>query len=145
MLLDYIVLAALLVASFTDIRRREIPLFLFPFSVFIVALYMWYKDISFSGHIIIMLFMFTILMIYSFFIPFGGGDIIMLTSLAFIIGINEICSYLTCLLLVSSAFYPFYLFIQVILMKKKMKEVIRNEIPLAPITTVSYIIFLFFK
>ena len=76
------------------------------------------------------------------FIPFlilcvmdkmGGGDLIMFSTIGFILGIEELYPYMISLSVISTAFFI------------TKKEAIREEIPIAPFAAAAYFLYLSYK
>ena len=113
-------LLALAIASYTDYKTTEIPLWLFPSVTIIHLVYFIFKDASLTSHIIALLMAAFFFFIYALFFGGGGGDILMAASIGFAFGIR----YFLWILLLT--YFSFLLFI---LIKKPERKA---EIPFAP-------------
>lgn len=92
-IIDILTIAALLTASYTDMKRQEIPLGLFPL-LFAVALYirLYYNvdTYSMTGYAIGAAVMFLAAIAGVHWTYMGGGDLIMMVVLGFILGIDKL-------------------------------------------------------
>lgn len=120
---------SLCIASYTDVRTRTIPVWLFPSVMVIgsgVLLYMGQFGFwNLIGLACMMLPTFTLAMTGNF----GGGDVLMLSTIGLMLG-EDVAEYVVVLATISTVFF--------IITRIKNKEY-----PIAPFALVSYIIFLF--
>lgn len=119
-------LIALLYASYTDIKREEIPLWLFP-SVSVLHTLIFYKSIVWKWSIIGLLIGVLSFTFLAVFFNGGGGDIIMMGTLGFVIGPKNFM-YIT--IISSILCLCFYIL-------KKVKKA-----PYVPFVALSYVFFL---
>lgn len=126
-----ILLISLLIASYTDLKTKTIPLWLFPFTAVIdcgMLLYSGQFEFwNMTGFACMMLPTFILAMTGNF----GGGDILMFSVIGAILG-EYIFQYALILAVVSTVFF--------IITRLKNKEY-----PIAPFALISYIIFLFWR
>lgn len=126
-----LLLVSLCIASYTDVRTRTIPVWLFPSVMVIgsgVLLYMGQFGFwNMIGLACMMLPTFTLAMTGNF----GGGDVLMFATVGLMLGEN-IVEYVLVLAVISTVFF---------LLTKLRKE----EYPIAPFALVSYLIFLVCK
>lgn len=130
-MISYIYLAiAHIIASYTDIKRMEIPLWVFPSSlvVFIIEHHHEIDIFNVYGMLIIGIPMFLV----SLFGKMGGGDVIMFSVVGFIIGFFYILPYTFILAVVGTCYFA--------LLKFQ-----KNECPIAPIAMVAYFIFMIWR
>lgn len=122
---------SLCIASYTDVRTRTIPVWLFPSVMVIgsgVLLYMGQFGFwNLIGLACMMLPTFTLAMTGNF----GGGDVLMLSTIGLMLG-EDVAKYVVVLATISTVFF--------IITRIKNKEY-----PIAPFALVSYIIFLFWR
>lgn len=122
---------SLCIASYTDVRTRTIPVWLFPSVMVIgsgVLLYMGQFGFwNLIGLACMMLPTFTLAMTGNF----GGGDVLMLSTIGLMLG-EDVAEYVVVLATISTGFF---------LLTKLRKK----EYPIAPFALVSYIIFLFWR
>lgn len=126
-----ILLISLLVAGYTDLKSRTIPLWLFPSTAVIsCGMLIYFKQFGYWN-----LIGFVCMLIPTFALAvtgnFGGGDILMFASVGVILG-EYIVLYVLILAVISTVFF--------IIMRLKNKEY-----PIAPFALISYIIFLFWR
>lgn len=118
-------LIPLIVAAITDLKTRTIPLWLFPATLFFY-IYETQK-VSYIENLIALIvvgMMFTLLAV---FFSAGGGDIIEMSVVAFVLGLND--TLLLCLYASS------ILYLWLILKKEK-------QVPFAPFVLMSYLLLL---
>lgn len=131
MLKHCMILIALLIASYTDWRKREIPLFLFPS----IAILFIFKQILFENGVSEEYWT-PFLILIAFQLPLcirgklGGGDLIMLSCISLIIGVYEMMFLVFIISIVSLCVLIVY-------------GKVNAKIPLAPIVMISYLIFLY--
>lgn len=130
--MQIILMLALLTASYTDIKERRIPLWLFPLvlAVSIVTSIYNGQEIPIWNWIgmAVMSFSFLILGLYG---KMGGGDIIMFSVLGFTLG-QKIIPFAVCMATIGTVF---------LICTGARKQ----EVPLAPFASISYIIFLIWR
>lgn len=127
-ILDIILIPSLLLASYTDIRKREIPLGLFPSAVAIYCVISALMGTRINvDHLLSCLFVTFPLFLLCLAGKMGGGDLIMMACIAFILGMNAMFS-LVCFV------------IAVCLIALFVIGDLDGVIPLAPIITISYIL-----
>ena len=131
-MLTIIILLALFIATYTDTKTKTIPLFLFPSVSLLGVIYLLsQQNYEIKLSILFALFTFISYLILALFFNGGGGDVVMMTSLAFLLG-KEILYIMfighTILCIVSFICY----------MRTKKKE----TLPFAPFVLVAYILYL---
>lgn len=126
-----ILLISLLIADYSDLKTRTVPLWLFPITAVVCCgILIYFKQFGFwnmTGLVCMMLPTFILAMTGNF----GGGDILMFSAIGIILG-EHIVQYVLILAIVSTAFF----------LMTKLKN---KEYPIAPFTLVSYIIFLVWR
>ena len=130
---DVLIAAALAVASYTDLKRMEIPLWLFPSTVLIFAA----TALASGGEIGVMNWAGLACMAIPFLImtiagKMGGGDLIMFSALGFIMGLDEMIPYWVALTIVGTA-------------AAAATGFGKKEIPIAPIAGVSYVVYFIWR
>ena len=86
MIVQIIILITLAIASFTDIRKGEIPLWLFPSSIILVCtVRLWEGSFELLSSLIGFFVWFTLYILFALFAGSGGGDAIMMGSMGFMI------------------------------------------------------------
>jgi len=137
----FAVCPAFLIASITDIKRHEIPLWDFP-ALFVLYIVFFHKELSYLNWstLGIMAAAFFFLAVFG---KIGGGDIIMFSVIGFIIGLYGIISYLIILFCISCVVFMTVPFIW---KKKNGAEwkgpVKGHEFPIAPMAGASFGIWL---
>lgn len=130
-MIHFIVFSCLCVSTFTDILKREIPILLWavvtPISLFTLFIG---KELRYSNFIFAVI-LFLLFYIQAKFFSGGGGDVIMMTCLGAILGMEAI--YIT---LIASAGVLLYGTGQIIF-KNKIKA---KSIPLAPFVLLGFVI-----
>ena len=126
-----ILLFSLLVAGYTDLKSRTIPLWLFPSTAVIsCGMLIYFKQFGYWN-----LIGFVCMLIPTFALAvtgnFGGGDVLMFAAIGIILGEN-IVLYVFIMTIVSTTFF--------LITRLKNKEY-----PIAPFALISYIIFLFWR
>lgn len=128
----FIILIALIVATYTDVKTKTIPVFLFPaVSLFGVIYLLYQQNYEVKLSILFALFAFVSYLILALLFGGGGGDIIMMTALALLL--NKDILYLILISHTIMCIVSFVLYI-----KRKKKE----TLPFAPFVLVAYIIYL---
>lgn len=118
-----------LIASYTDIKRREIPPWLFPTAVALyIAIGMLYGYPPTMENVIGMAGLGIPILVCAALFNAGGGDVIMLACVGFIIGVQGVFLYSICMSVIGTAVWA--------LMRFQNKEV-----PLAPLAAASYLLF----
>lgn len=131
-MIPYIIfLIALVIASYTDVKTREIPLRVFPIETVIVFMYYILIHERLKDHFIGALIMFLLFFVSSLFGMMGGGDVIMMSAAGFVIGIQDMILFTICMAVTGT--------IIVIIMRKKGKQ------PMAPFVLAAFILFLIAK
>lgn len=123
-----VLIPAFLYASYTDLKRREIPLWCFPACVLLFCLseiILGTEKILF--HIYGMLCMLIPTLIVSIFGSLGGGDIIMFSCIGFILGPYDLAFYVYSLIFTCVAAFLYFHG--------------EKEIPLAPSAGAAYLIY----
>lgn len=128
MIIYILAIIAFLIASYTDIKNRQIPLLVFPSLLVCDIIYILYTKEPWLNHIVGMLITFLPSLLLTFLGGLGGGDLIMLTVTGFIVGSYNIWYYI-----ITVCVTGFFL----LLLPKK----ITREIPIAPLMCIGYIIF----
>lgn len=139
------------IASYTDIKRKEIPIRLFP-SLLVFHLLLFHDEIGIENWLGLGA---TALVFLAMAIAgkIGGGDVIMFSVLGFILGLSQFASYMVVLTIVSLIMIPWLL-----LMNKKKRErtlqgddrpqergrPLEAEFPVAPIAGTSFCVWLIF-
>ena len=132
---DVILLAAFAIASYVDIRKKEIPLWTFPSAVvaYLIAAFatgsppnvMNFVGLACMGIPFLLLSLLGVM---------GGGDFIMFSAAGFILGAEELIPYGICLSVVGIAAF---------VVARIVKGVdARDEIPIAPIAGLSYVAYM---
>ena len=86
MIVQIIILIALAIASFTDIRKGEIPIWLFPSAIILVCTTrLWEGSFELFPSLIGFFVWFTLYILFALFAGSGGGDAIMMGSMGFMI------------------------------------------------------------
>lgn len=131
-MLTIIILLALFIATYTDTKTKTIPVFLFPSVLVLGVLCLIHNgNLNLLSSFIFGIFAFISYLVLALFFHGGGGDVIMMTSLAFLLG-KEILYIMfighTILCIVSLVRY----------IRTKKKE----TLPFTPFVLVAYIIYL---
>lgn len=130
--LGILMMSALALASYTDVKRMEIPVWLFPLTVTVSVIYMVYSgNAPGFGNWLGLVCMAIPLGILCFAGKLGGGDLIMFAAIGFLIGDG----FIVYVLILGAAGMVFFLF-------TGCKE---QSYPLAPFALVSYIIFFIWR
>lgn len=128
----FIILVSLFIATYTDIKTKTIPVFLFPAISLIGVIYLSYqRNYDVKSSFLFALFTFISYLILALFFNGGGGDIIMMTSLALLF--NKEILYVILISHTIMCIVSFVLYV-----KRKKKE----TLPFAPFVLVAYIIYL---
>ncbi|MBP1535707.1 MAG: hypothetical protein IK990_14975 [Ruminiclostridium sp.] len=86
MIVQIIILIALAIASFTDIRKGEIPIWVFPSAAILVcAVRFWEGSFDLMASLIGFFIYFSLYILFALFAESGGGDAIMMGSMGFMI------------------------------------------------------------
>jgi Flp pilus assembly protein protease CpaA len=86
MIIQIIILLTLAIASFTDIRKGEIPIPLFPSAVILVCtVKIWEGTFELMPSLVGFFVWFTFYLLFAIFAGSGGGDAIMMGSMGFMI------------------------------------------------------------
>lgn len=131
-----IFLIALCCATYTDIKKREIPIWLFP-TAGILSIPFFLKHIT-LWDILGAACVFLLFVLLSVKTGTGGGDIIMMTVISFVFGVSftmRICLLLA--ILVAVAFFIYYL----VAKKKPQKE---DNFPMAPFVLAAFVLSIIF-
>jgi leader peptidase (prepilin peptidase)/N-methyltransferase len=117
-------LIALIMATFTDIKRREIPIWIFP-TLSVLFIILNFSQMNWKESFVGFSLAFLSFLFLAIFFEGGGGDIIMMSCMGFILGIKNI----TYIIIFSSMLCILYYFIT-----KK------NDSPYAPFALGGYLI-----
>ena len=120
---------SLCIASYTDVRTRTIPVWLFPSVMVIGSGGMLYMGQFGFWNMIGLACMLIPTLVLATTGNFGGGDVLMLSTIGLMLG-EDVAEYVGVLATISTVFF--------IITRIKNKEY-----PIAPFALVSYIIFLF--
>lgn len=120
---------SLCIASYTDVRTRTIPVWLFPSVMVIGSGGMLYMGQFGFWNMIGLACMLIPTLVLATTGNFGGGDVLMLSTIGLMLG-EDVTEYVVVLATISTVFF--------IITRIKNKEY-----PIAPFALVSYIIFLF--
>ena len=120
---------SLCIASYTDVRTRTIPVWLFPSVMVIGSGGMLYMGQFGFWNMIGLACMLIPTLVLATTGNFGGGDVLMLSTIGLMLG-EDVAEYVVVLTTISTVFF--------IITRIKNKEY-----PIAPFALVSYIIFLF--
>ena len=120
---------SLCIASYTDVRTRTIPVWLFPSVMVIGSGGMLYMGQFGFWNMIGLACMLIPTLVLATTGNFGGGDVLMLSTIGLMLGEDD-AEYVVVLATISTVFF--------IITRIKNKEY-----PIAPFALVSYIIFLF--
>lgn len=120
---------SLCIASYTDVRTRTIPVWLFPSVMVIGSGVMLYMGQFGFWNMIGLACMLIPTLVLATTGNFGGGDVLMLSTIGLMLG-EDVAEYVVVLATISTVFF--------IITRIKNKEY-----PIAPFALVSYIIFLF--
>lgn len=130
-IITVLLFASLCIASYTDIKTRTIPVWLFPSVMVIGSGVLLYRGQfghwNLIGLVCMLMPTFTLAMTGNF----GGGDVLMLSSIGLMLGENVV-KYVLVLAAISTVFF---------LLTKLRKK----EYPIAPFALVSYLVFLVWK
>lgn len=130
-IITVLLFASLCIASYTDVKTKTIPVWLFP-SVMVIGsgglLYIGQFGIWNMIGLVCMLFPTFVLATTG---NFGGGDVLMLSAIGLMLG-EDVAGYVVVLATISTGFF---------LLTKLRKK----EYPIAPFALVSYLIFLVWK
>ena len=86
MIVQIIILIALAIASFTDIRKGEIPIWVFPSAAILVStVRCWEGSFDLMASLIGFFIYFSIYILFALFGKSGGGDAIMMGIMGFMI------------------------------------------------------------
>ena len=130
---DALIATALAVATRTDLKRMEIPLWLFPSTVLIYVA----ATLSLGGEIGVMNWTGLVCMAVPFLImtligKMGGGDLIMFSALGFMMGLDEMIPYWIALTAVGTA-------------AAAVSGFGKKEIPIAPIAGAAYVVYFIWR
>lgn len=120
-------LLALSYAAYTDKKRGEIPIWLFPFLLAIFTL-IRFNEINWFDSLIGLFISFITFLAMALFFNGGGGDVIMMSAIGFICGVRPLL-YIS--MLASGILLIFHL---------THKD--KKEVPYAPFVLLSYILFM---
>lgn len=130
-IITVLLFASLCIASYTDVKTRTIPVWLFPSVMVIGSGILLYME-QFGYWNLIGL---ACMLIPTFALAttgnFGGGDVLMLSAIGLMLG-EDVVGYVVVLATISTEFF---------LLTKLRKR----EYPIAPFALVSYLIFLVWK
>ncbi|WP_368191145.1 prepilin peptidase [Blautia sp. 1033sp1_1033st1_G9_1033SCRN_220408] len=130
-IITVLLFASLCIASYTDVKTRTIPVWLFPSVMVIGSGILLYME-QFGYWNLIGL---ACMLIPTFALAttgnFGGGDVLMLSAIGLMLG-EDVVGYVVVLATISTGFF---------LLTKLRKR----EYPIAPFALVSYLIFLVWK
>lgn len=133
---DVLILVSTGIASCTDLKSREIPLWLFPSAVVVfIAVSVFLKTPPNVFNYVGLAGTFVPFFITALMGVMGGGDLIMFSALGFILGAEELIPYGICMTAVATALF-------IIMKVRKQKQ---TEMPIAPIAFVSYAGYLMWK
>lgn len=130
-IITVLLFASLCIASYTDVKTRTIPVWLFP-SVMVIGsgILLYMEQFGYWNPIGL-----ACMLIPTFVLAttgnFGGGDVLMLSAIGLMLG-EDVVGYVVVLATISTGFF---------LLTKLRKK----EYPIAPFALVSYIIFLFWR
>lgn len=128
-----ILFAGFCIATYTDLKRREIPISLFPTCIVAYIVYAAVTGITdWENH-----FLGAVIMFFPFLAgclagKMGGGDLIMLTAAGFILGFPTLTIYILCLGITGTVLSIF------LLVTHKQTD----SVPYAPLAFISYLIYL---
>ena len=135
MIVQIIILIALAIASFTDIRKGEIPVWVFPSAAILVCtVRFWEGSFDLMSSIIGFFIYFTIYILFALFAKSGGGDAIMMGSMGFMIYAYPTLKVIIISLLV-------YIVTVIAIVISKGAELDRNkrlQLPYAPFVGIGY-------
>lgn len=120
-------LLALSYSAYTDKKRGEIPIWLFPFLLAIFLLFR-FNEINWFDSLIGLFIGFVTFLAMAVFFNGGGGDVIMMSSIGFICGVKPLLYISMIASVILLIYYSFH--------KNK------KEVPYAPFVLIAYIIFL---
>lgn len=129
-----ILLIALIVASITDLKKHEIPTWVFPGSLYLCIFYIailnekYFQMDNLIGYLCAAI----PVLIACLLDKMGGADLIMFSTIGLILGTQDMLPYVLCLMICGV--------VVVLLIKDKKKE-----IAIAPIAGAAYILFLIGK
>lgn len=133
-IVSVIAVGCTIIAAYTDIKKKQIPLWISPllFALALIPKYACGQDIAWD---LLGMGIVFIAAMAATFAGMGGGDVLLFSALAFVIGIQRVVPFFLFL----SAEVIVYAVIQKALLKKKGKM----QVPLAPfcILPIIYIIF----
>lgn len=135
MIVQIIILIALAIASFTDIRKGEIPVWVFPSAAILVCtVRFWEGSFDLMSSIIGFFIYFTIYILFALFAKSGGGDAIMMGSMGFMI-----YAYPTLKVIIISLLVYIVTVIAIVISKgAELDRSKRLQLPYAPFVGIGY-------
>lgn len=128
--MDALIFVGLLIASYTDLRYREIPLWIFPGIAGIYIINVMAQRVSFTtANIVGMVIMFFPTFVLCLFGKMGGGDVIMLSVIGLVLGVYQLLNFACCLGVAGT----------ILLLKTGCNK----RVPIAPLVLGAYVLYLF--
>ena len=128
-----ILFAALIYAAYTDLKRREIEIWLFPSVIMAYLLLFLHNDEPLPVHIIGGLLMGLPSLFAAMLNKLGGGDVLLYGAVGFVLGLTEAGVLFSVIVLAQFSFAV--IFVQV----AKVEISKEKEVPMAPLILVSYL------
>lgn len=128
-----ILFAALIYAAYTDLKRREIEIWLFPSVIMAYLLLFLHNDEPLPVHIIGGLLMGLTSLFAAMLNKLGGGDVLLYGAVGFVLGLTEAGVLFSVIVLAQFSFAV--IFVQV----AKVEIPKEKEFPMAPLILVSYL------
>ncbi len=135
MIVQIIILTSLAIASFTDIKKGEIPIWLFPSATILVCVVrFWDGSFDIMSSAIGFFIYFTIYNMFALFAKSGGGDAIMMGSIGFMI-----YAYPTLKVIIISVVVYIVTVIAIVISKgAELDRRKRLQLPYAPFVGIGY-------
>lgn len=131
--------ALLIISSITDVKKREIPIYIYFIAAIITIFAQHYLQAPVLLHLVTAVILAVIYFIQALFSS-GGGDIVMMSVLGFILGpIPSI------LMIVFSLPYTAIRFIVCWRRSRSIKDALKEEYPVAPSILCGFSIYIFFN
>ena len=128
-----ILFAALIYAAYTDLKRREIEIWLFPSVIMAYLLLFLHNDEPLPVHIIGGLLMGLPSLFAAMLNKLGGGDVLLYGAVGFVLGLTEAGVLFSVIVLAQFSFAV--IFVQI----AKVEIPNEKEVPMAPLILVSYL------
>lgn len=135
-ILYVLVLLFFMIASYTDIKKMEIPISFCIINIGLALLaYITFK-VPLTYYIITAVILGAIYLLYALFVTGSGGDVFMMTMLGFCVGAVGSC---VSIIISGIGIFIYWLVMRIEMGKKAARK---KEFPLAPFISIGYVLFL---